>query len=190
MKFVCVLLAALVVASTAHASDIVSMISQYRRAHGLSAVQYDGTLASLAQAQANAMASRGVLSHTVAGSFASRIQHANVGAAGENVAMGQKSWADALRAWKSSSGHNRNLLMPGATRVGAGMAHGGGRAYWAMLIAGGAETRTVRVIGPNGRAMRSHVGGVPMMSMQPSRRAPRGSTTDYHLIRNELTGRE
>lgn len=168
------------------------MVSQYRRAHGLSAVRYDATLAALAQAQANAMASRGTLSHTVAGTFASRIQHANLGHAGENIAMGQKSWADVMRAWKSSSGHNRNLLMPGATRVGAAVAHSGGRAYWALLIAGGPETRTVRRVGPGGRVMRGHVGGVPMMmSMQPrGRRASSSGAADSYLTKGEVTGRE
>jgi hypothetical protein len=171
------------------------MISQYRRAHGLSAVHADGTLSALARAQANAMAARGTLSHSVAGSFASRIQHANLGNAGENVAMGQKSWADALRAWKSSSGHNRNLLMPGASRVGVAVAHAGGRAYWAMVIAGGPETRTVRVIGPNGRRIvgATQVRGMPFMtSMQPtSRRAARNAgPRDFNLIKGEVTGRE
>src|SRR4029453_12820730 len=116
--------------------------------------------------QANAMAARGMISHDVAGSFKSRIQHANLGQAGENVAMGQKNWSDALRAWKSSPGHNRNLLMPGATRVGVAVTYGSGpkpRAYWAMVIAGGPETRVVKVLGPDGKVMRTSVRGMPFM---------------------------
>jgi len=102
MRVFLVALATLVMSSAAQADDIVSMISQYRRAHGLPAVHVDATLTSLAKQQANAMASHNVLSHDIGGSFKSRIQHANLGHAGENVAMGQKSWADALRAWKAS----------------------------------------------------------------------------------------
>lgn len=190
MTRICLVLAALLASSAAYAQDIVSMISQYRRAHGLPAVHADATLNGIAQAQANAMASRGTLSHSVAGSFASRVQHANLGAAGENVAMGQRSWADALRAWKSSAGHNRNLLMPGATRVGVAVAHGGGRAYWAMVIAGGPETRTVRRVGPNGRV--TQVRGLPFMgSMAASpRRARTSGQSDFHMTKGEVTGRE
>lgn len=194
MKIICIVLAALLASSSARADDIVSLISQYRRAHGLPAVHTDMALTSLAKQQANAMASRGVMSHEVAGSFKSRIQHANVGHAGENVAMGQKSWSDALRAWKSSPGHNRNLLMPGATRVGVAVTYSNGpkpRAYWAMLIAGGPETRTVRVIGRNGKAMRTSVGGMPfMMSMQPTARTRAAGPRDSFTRKGEVTGNE
>jgi hypothetical protein len=190
MKIICGVVAALLVSSAACAEDVVSMISKYRRAHGLSAVQADATLSSLARQQASAMAARGVLSHDVAGSFKSRMQHANVGSAAENVAMGQRNWSDALRAWKASSGHNRNLLMPGATRVGVAVAHGGGRAYWAMVIAGGPETRTVRVLGPDGRVMRSSVRGVPFMTSMQPRRARRAGPEDFHIRKGEVTGRE
>src|SRR5690606_1225802 len=87
MRTIGVILAVLVATSAAQADDIISMISQYRRVHGLPAVRADATLMSLARQQARAMAARGAISHTVAGSFASRIAHASVGAAGENVAV-------------------------------------------------------------------------------------------------------
>src|SRR5262245_107556 len=126
MKFVSVMLAALLASSAARADYIVSMISQYRRAHGLKPVHVDTMLTSLAKQQAKAMAARGVLSHDVAGSFKSRMSSTNFGHAGENVAMGQRNWADALQAWKSSPGHNHNLLMPDATRVGVAVSYSSG----------------------------------------------------------------
>jgi hypothetical protein len=194
MKAFVVALATLVLSSAAQADDIVSMISQYRRAHGLPAVQADATLSSLAKQQANAMASHNVLSHEIGGSFKSRIQHANLGQAGENVAMGQRSWADALRAWKSSPGHNRNLLMPGATRVGVAVSYSGGakpRAYWAMMIGGGSETRTVRVIGPNGKVVGTRVHGFPfMMSMQSRTRVRATGAREMMSSKGEITGNE
>jgi len=194
MKIIGIVLAALIASSAAHAEDVISLISQYRRAHGLSAVHADMTLTSLAKQQANAMASHGVMSHDVAGSFKSRIQHANVGHAGENVAMGQKNWSDALRAWKSSSGHNHNLLMPGATRIGVAVSYSSGpkpRAYWAMLIAGGTETRTVRVIGPGGKRMTTSVSGLPfMMSMQPTTRTRAATPRDTFTRKGEVSGNE
>ena len=179
--------AASVTMSAARAEDIISMISQYRRAHGLPAVHADPALMAVAHQQARAMASRGIMDHNVGGSFASRVAGANVGHAGENIAMGQKSWADALRAWKSSSGHNHNLLMPGATRIGVAVSYGGSRntAYWAMVIGGGAETRRVRMA--NGRG--GYVMGVPLMSAVPSRSARRSvGTRDTFSRKGEING--
>ncbi len=193
MRILCAVLAAvLLTSSAAQAEDIIAMISQYRRAHGLSAVHADATLTQLAHQQANAMAARSVLSHSVAGSFASRVAHANVNHAGENVAMGQRSWSDALRAWKSSPGHNRNLLMPDATRVGVAVAYSGGprpRAYWAMLIAGGSGTRTVRRIGADGKVIRTSVRGLPMM-LSTQARGRRAQPRDFYMRKGEITGNE
>src|SRR5262245_46647930 len=67
-----VLLGAVVVitATLAHAEDMAEMISQYRHAHGLSAVKTDPQLTAIAERQAKAMAASGVLDHNVRGSFA------------------------------------------------------------------------------------------------------------------------
>lgn len=191
MKHICAVLVTLlaVCANTAaFAEDPVSMISQYRRSHGLPAVHADAALNVVAKQQANAMAARGVLSHDVGGSFASRVSHADVGRAGENIAMGQTNWSGAMQAWKASSGHNRNLLMPGATRVGVAVSYGGGsrpRAYWAMVIAGGAETRTVR--GPNGKVIRTSMRGAPFMMAMPQRGRRAAVANDYFTRKGEIT---
>jgi uncharacterized protein YkwD len=93
------------------------------------------------------MAMSGVMGHGVAGAFAARIAGANAGLAGENIAAGTKSFAETFRLWRSSAGHNANLLLPGATRVGIAVAYGGqtrNKAFWAMEIAGAAENRRLR----------------------------------------------
>jgi uncharacterized protein YkwD len=104
-------------------------------------------LTGIAERQARAMATSGVMGHGVAGAFAARIAGANAGLAGENIAAGTKSFAETLRLWKSSAGHNANLLLPGATRVGIAVAYSGqtrNKAFWAMEIAGAAENRRLR----------------------------------------------
>jgi Cysteine-rich secretory protein family len=136
VKFLCVLFA-LIAVSTARADDITAMISQYRREHGLSAVKTDAKLTAVAVRQAQAMASAGVMDHDVAGSFASRIAGANLDSAAENIAAGTKSWADTLRIWKASAGHNANLLRANADSVGVAVAYNENtryKAYWAMVI--------------------------------------------------------
>ena len=53
------------------------------------------------------------------------------------------SFDEALAGWRTSAGHDANLLMPGATRFGIALAKNpsaGYGAYWAMEVA--AEPRT------------------------------------------------
>ncbi|MDQ0396317.1 CAP domain-containing protein [Labrys monachus] len=113
-------------------------LTQYRRSQGLTPVSLDGRLTAFAQAQADAMASHDELSHSVGGSFSSRVQSAGLADAriAENVSYGTYTDGDAMRQWKNSPGHNANLLMPNATRFGIAIAQSRGRVYWAMAIAG------------------------------------------------------
>jgi len=137
MKLICFLFGLMVAASAARADDITAMISQYRREHGLPAVRTDAKLTAVAVRQAQAMAAAGIMEHDVAGSFASRIAGANTDSAAENIAAGTKTWADTLRIWKASSGHNANLLRAGADSIGVAVAYNENtryKAYWAMVI--------------------------------------------------------
>jgi hypothetical protein len=137
MKLICFLLGMMIAVSSAHAEDIRAMISQYRREHGLPAVKTDAKLTAVAVRQAHAMARTGVMDHDVAGSFASRIAGANTFSAAENIAAGTKTWADTLRLWKASPGHNTNLLRPDADSLGVAVAHNENthyKTYWAMVI--------------------------------------------------------
>jgi uncharacterized protein YkwD len=123
----------------ARAEDMAAMISQYRREHGLPPVKTDPQLTAVAERQARAMSASGILDHDVAGPFASRIAGANTDSAAENIAAGTKTWADTLRLWESSPGHNANLLRADADSVGVAVARndeGGGRykVFWAMVI--------------------------------------------------------
>src|SRR5580704_7328464 len=124
IRLACALaVAASMAQSAAQADDIVAMISQYRRAHGLPAVKSDAKLAAVAERQARAMAASGIMDHDVAGSFASRISGASADSAGENIAEGTKTWADTLRLWQNSPGHNANLLLRDADIIGIAVAH-------------------------------------------------------------------
>jgi uncharacterized protein YkwD len=131
-------LTAMSAAAPARAEDnITAMISQYRRENGLPAVKTDPKLTAVAQRQADAMASSGIMDHDVAGSFATRISGANVITGAENIAAGSRTWADTLRLWKGSPGHNKNLLTPGADLLGVAVARNENtkyKVYWAMVI--------------------------------------------------------
>jgi len=134
MKYASVALI-LVLSATAALASPESEISAYRKSHGLSAVTADPALNALAAKQANAMAARGVMDHSVYAPFAQRISAYNTGSAAENIAMGTKSFSETLAIWEASSGHNANLLMSGARRIGIASASGHGRTYWALILA-------------------------------------------------------
>ncbi len=123
----------------AHAEDMAEMISKYRHEHGLSTVKTDPELTKVAERQAKAMAAAGIMDHSVAGSFASRISGAHAtGVAAENIAAGTKTWEETLRMWEHSPGHNANLLQSRADTVGVAVARNDGtryKTYWAMVIA-------------------------------------------------------
>jgi uncharacterized protein YkwD len=143
MKIIFFAFLLLVTPTLAKAEDAAALISQYRRAHGLSAVRTDAQLTAVAERQARAMAKSGVMDHNVAGAFATRIAAVPVGAAGENLAQGTKSWAETIQRWETSPGHNANLLLPDATHVGVAVAYSDQthEAFRAMVIGRKVELR-------------------------------------------------
>jgi len=117
-----------------------SMVSAYREGSGLPAVRLDPKLNAMAQVQAEAMARRGVVSHDAAGPFRRRLDEAGIAATGaaENIAAGYFSLDAAMTSWKTSPAHNKNLLLPKATRFGIALAKAPGsgyQTYWAMVVA-------------------------------------------------------
>ena len=126
-------------AALAHAAeDMADTVSRYRREHGLSSVKTDPQLTAVAERQAKAMAASGIMDHDVAGSFTFRIAGVRTGMAAENIAAGQRNWAETFRMWQASPGHNANLLQSKADIVGVAVArneHTRYKTFWAMVIA-------------------------------------------------------
>jgi hypothetical protein len=169
-----------VVTVPARADDIVALISQYRREHGLPAVKTDSKLTAVAEHQAKAMAETGIMDHSVAGAFSTRIANADTNSAGENIAAGTKTWADTLRMWKASPGHNENLLLADADIIGVAVSHNETTRYktfWAMVIGhrpGGGKTRTAGRLQVSGGPF----GMAPSETPEPTRAAkPKRSET-------------
>jgi uncharacterized protein YkwD len=122
------------------AKAAASMISGYRRNHGLGPVTIDRELMRLAQAQARAMAARNELGHNVGSGFAERIRHSSVRARAvvENVAAGYRTLAEAFSGWRDSPGHRANMLHPDVTRMGIAAVYAPGSKYkvfWALILA-------------------------------------------------------
>ena len=117
-------------------NDLEIPASTRRRTRNL-----DSTLNRIARDQATAMASKDVLDHDVLGPFSSRVTSLKSLRAAENIAYGHASFSKTLDQWINSPGHQRNLLLHGASKVGVASAKSArtGRTYWAMLIAGAHE---------------------------------------------------
>lgn len=118
-----------------------SMLSDYRRANGLPAVAADTALTELAQTQARRMAEIDKLTHDPGGrGFVERLKASNYDAAraAENIGAGYHTLAEAFSGWRDSPSHNKNMLLPGATRFGIATAYAPGSKYkvfWALVLA-------------------------------------------------------
>jgi uncharacterized protein YkwD len=112
-----------------------AMISQYRRAHGLSPVSSDAALTEAAEKQARVVAAAGALSH---GDFASRMASFGIkGVSAENLSAGRSTVAEVIAGWKASQGHNENLLLDGVHRIGIARIDTPGVGYvqyWALVL--------------------------------------------------------
>jgi uncharacterized protein YkwD len=120
----------------------LAAINDYRAANGRNLVVLDERLSQAATVQSNAQAGRSFIGHSGPGGSTPMARAARAGfhakIASENVASGQKSFADVLALWKQSSRHRTNLLRPNVTAIGVAMAKNqNGRAYWTLVL--GAE---------------------------------------------------
>lgn len=56
-------------------------------------------------------------------------------AAGENIAMGQRTPVEVVNAWMNSPGHRSNILSPNFTQIGVGLAKNkNGICYWTQMF--------------------------------------------------------
>jgi uncharacterized protein YkwD len=121
------------------AATAASMISGYRTNNGLTAVTVDLALMKMAEAQAQAMASRDKLDHDVLHTFHDRLKQGyRARTAAENVSAGYHTLAEAFSGWRDSPPHRANMLLNGATRMGIATAYAPKskfKVFWALILA-------------------------------------------------------
>jgi uncharacterized protein YkwD len=128
------------------ATTAASMISGYRTNNGLTPVSVDPELMKLAEAQAQAMASRDKLDHNVIRGFNERLKLHGYRArtAAENIGAGYHTLAEAFSGWRDSPPHRANMLLDGASRMGIAAAYAPNSKYkvfWALILAAPEEPR-------------------------------------------------
>jgi len=121
------------------ADEVFRLTNVERAAHGLYALERDGTLMQAAVIRAREIVE--YFSHTRPDGrhFATSFEEANVpqGRWGENLAAGQRSPAEALEGWMGSQGHREAILDVNYRYIGIGVVMSEtGRLYWVQTFRG------------------------------------------------------
>ncbi|RHW41536.1 LysM peptidoglycan-binding domain-containing protein [Neobacillus notoginsengisoli] len=119
--------------------QVISLTNQERAKHGLKPLTHDWELSRVARYKSMDMRDKSYFSHTspTYGSPFTMMKNFGIAyrSAGENIAAGQTSAAEVVRAWMNSPGHRANILNQGYTRIGVGYAAGGSqRHYWTQMF--------------------------------------------------------
>lgn len=104
---------------------LIELSNKERTSAGLPPLTDDPKLMAMAREQAQLMARRNQISHSVDGqSFSLRLEKSGYAfsAAGENIAEGQRDAAEAVSDWMHSPGHRANLLSREFTQIGTAVA--------------------------------------------------------------------
>jgi len=138
------------------AGGVVDEVNAHRRGRGLAELTRSPTLTAAAEWKARHMAHLGYLGHAdpappVSRTTGQRLEACGYPAAGwgENIAFGQPSPADAVRAWLGSPGHRANIERGSFRAAGVGVAaNAGGRLYWAQAFGDRADGTPPAAAGP------------------------------------------
>ncbi len=117
------------------------LINSYRSKKGLSPLKLNSRLTQAAKAHARDLARLDKISHY--GSDGSnpwdRVKRTGYGAklTAENVGTGQATIEEVIEGWKSSEGHNKNLLLPDAEDMGIALVHNDKsnfKTFWTLVV--------------------------------------------------------
>jgi uncharacterized protein YkwD len=116
------------------ASQILKLTNAERAKVGCKALAANSDLTQAAQQHSTDMANNDYFDHNSQSGLSpfDRITDAGYkfSAAAENIAMGQQSAVDVMKAWMNSAGHKANILNCTYTDLGVGQAVADGSPYW------------------------------------------------------------
>ncbi|WP_431088373.1 CAP domain-containing protein [Paenibacillus sp. 8b26] len=112
------------------AAEVVKLVNNERSQKGLSPLASNAKLTEVALAKAKDMSTNNYFSHTspTYGSPFDMMKKFGVSYtyAGENIAMGQQTPQEVMKAWMNSQGHRENILKAEYTQIGVAYYNG----YW------------------------------------------------------------
>lgn len=118
-------------------NEVIRLVNVERSKQGLAPLTANWELSRVARYKSQDMKTKGYFSHTspTYGSPFQMMQHFGIvyRTAGENIAMGQKTPAEVMKAWMNSPGHRANILNPAFKEIGVGLAKDG-TLYWTQMF--------------------------------------------------------
>lgn len=116
-------------------NQVVTLVNQQRARYGLQTLTQNWQLSRIARYKSQDMVNKNYFGHTspTYGSPFTMMQNFGIRftAAGENIAMGQRSAQEVMNAWMNSPGHRANILSPAYNQIGVGVAKtSSGVYYW------------------------------------------------------------
>lgn len=120
-------------------NKVAQLVNQERAKKGLPALKYNWEVARVARYKSADMANKNYFSHTspTYGSPFNMMENFGIrfSAAGENIAMGQRTPEEVMNSWMNSPGHRANILSTSFTQIGVGYAKDkSGRIYWTQMF--------------------------------------------------------
>lgn len=119
-----------------YASQVVDLVNEERGKVGLNALAFDKKTSIAADVRAEEI--KQSFSHTRPDgtSFTTVLAENGVTykSAGENIAWGQRTPEEVVKAWMNSEGHRKNILNEKFTSIGVGYYENNGTAYWTQLF--------------------------------------------------------
>jgi uncharacterized YkwD family protein len=115
---------------SAYAAEVVKLVNQERAKAGLKPLTENAKLSNMAMDKAKDMSNNNYFDHnspTYGSPFDMMKKYGiSFSYAGENIAKGQKTPADVMKAWMNSEGHRANILNGNYTTIGVAYYNG----YW------------------------------------------------------------
>lgn len=123
---------------TAYENKVLELVNVERQKAGLPALQMDEALRNVARKKSEDMQAKKYFDHNspTYGSPFDMMKQFGISykMAGENIAMGQRTPEEVVKAWMNSPGHRANILKNGFTHIGVGYVANGN--YWTQMFVG------------------------------------------------------
>ena len=121
--------------------EVLNLVNKERKANGLKPLTLNKELSNVANIKSRDMIEKGYFDHTspTYGSPFDMMKTFNISykAAGENIAMGQRTPSEVMTDWMNSSGHRANILNSTYTELGVGIQKdSNGTIYWTQMFIG------------------------------------------------------
>ena len=126
--------------------DALRQINAFRKKQGKPALALSATLGDAANHHSEDMAAKNYFSHTLEGGASWEKNIRDFGyrgdPVGENIAAGQKTAAEVVKAWRTSKGHRKNMLDGDFRAIGIARAYDRDSKYgwyWTTTFGGEVE---------------------------------------------------